>query len=216
MAEQVLGRVLMNFAGDYDETKSYVYLDSVLYQGSTYVCRVDAQGVLPTDTSHWQLLARAGTDGDASSAMSAANDAKSQAQQAYNLASDTAVTVKKMASNASSSASSSANSDSSAKPAVADSIDTKNVDKNKMPADYSDGIFYEQKLANVVEINRSDYASDAQSGTTGILTTKAITVDNKKLARQRFELLDNDYPLTLERNGADSSWNDWHGVTNWN
>lgn len=216
MAEQVLGRVLMNFAGDYDETKSYVYLDSVLYQGSTYVCRVDAQGVLPTDTSHWQLLARAGADGDASSAVSAASDAKSQAQQAYDLASDTAATVKKMVSSASSSASSSATSDSSAEPAVVDSIDTKNVDKNKMPADYSDGIFYEQKLATSVDINRSDYASDAQSGTTGILTTKAITVDKKKLARQRFELLDNDYPLTLERNGADSSWNDWHGVTNWN
>lgn len=95
-------------------------------------------------------------------------------------------------------------------------IDKSNVSSNKMPADYSDGIFYEQKLATAVDINRSDYASDAQSGTTGILTTKAITVDKKKMARQRFELLDNDYPLTLERNGADSSWNDWHGVTNWN
>lgn len=95
-------------------------------------------------------------------------------------------------------------------------IDKSNVSSNKMPADYSDGIFYEQKLATAVDINRSDYASDAQSGTTGILMTKAITVDKKKMARQRFELLDNDYPLTLERNGADSSWNDWHGVTNWN
>ncbi|WP_270529526.1 GH25 family lysozyme [Limosilactobacillus vaginalis] len=95
-------------------------------------------------------------------------------------------------------------------------VDQSNTDKNKVPSDYSDGIFYEQKTAAAVDIDRTDYADAVKSGTTGILTTKAVTIDKKKYARQSFELLDNDYPLTLERNGSDSAWEDWHAVTNWN
>lgn len=95
-------------------------------------------------------------------------------------------------------------------------IDQSNTDKNKMPSDYSDGIFYEQKTATAVGIDRTNYADDFKSGENGVLTTKAVTIDKKKYARQSFELLDNDYPLTLERNGSDSAWNDWHAVTNWN
>ena len=63
MATENLGRVLMNFTGDYDANKSYVYLDEVTYNGSSYVCIVDAQNIVPTDTSHWKLLAKAGKDG---------------------------------------------------------------------------------------------------------------------------------------------------------
>lgn len=63
MATENLGRVLMNFTGDYDASKSYVYLDEVTYNGSSYVCIVDAQNIMPTDTSHWKLLAKAGKDG---------------------------------------------------------------------------------------------------------------------------------------------------------
>ena len=63
MAEQVLGRVLMNFAGEYDLTKNYNYLDVVTYQGSSYVCQIDNAGNLPTDNSYWRLLAKAGKDG---------------------------------------------------------------------------------------------------------------------------------------------------------
>lgn len=63
MATENLGRVLMNFTGDYDASKSYVYLDEVSYNGSSYVCIVDAQNIMPTDTSHWKLLAKAGKDG---------------------------------------------------------------------------------------------------------------------------------------------------------
>lgn len=95
-------------------------------------------------------------------------------------------------------------------------IDKSNISSNKKPSDYSDGIFYEQKTATAVGIDRTNYADDFKSGENGILTTKAVTIDKKKYARQSFELLDNDYPLTLERNGSDSAWNDWHAVTNWN
>lgn len=63
MATENLGRVLMNFTGNYDASKSYVYLDEVTYNGSSYVCIVDAQNIVPTDTSHWKLLAKAGKDG---------------------------------------------------------------------------------------------------------------------------------------------------------
>lgn len=63
MATENLGRVLMNFTGEYDTSKSYTYLDEVSYNGSSYVCIVDAQNIVPTDTSHWKLLAKAGKDG---------------------------------------------------------------------------------------------------------------------------------------------------------
>ena len=63
MATENLGRILMNFTGEYDTSKSYTYLDEVSYNGSSYVCIVDAQNIVPTDTSHWKLLAKAGKDG---------------------------------------------------------------------------------------------------------------------------------------------------------
>lgn len=63
MTTENLGRVLMNFTGEYDTSKSYTYLDEVSYNGSSYVCIVDAQNIVPTDTSHWKLLAKAGKDG---------------------------------------------------------------------------------------------------------------------------------------------------------
>lgn len=62
MADEIIGRIMMNFTGDYDTAKSYTRLDTVLYQGSTYVCKVDATEVEPTDTTHWQLIARKGDD----------------------------------------------------------------------------------------------------------------------------------------------------------
>lgn len=95
-------------------------------------------------------------------------------------------------------------------------IDQSNTDTNKKPSDYPEGFSYEQKTASAVGIDRTDYADAVKSGTNGILTTKAVTIDKKKYARQSFELLDNDYPLTLERNGLDGEWKDWHGITAWN
>lgn len=95
-------------------------------------------------------------------------------------------------------------------------IDTSNIHQIKKPSEYPEGFSYEQKTATAVGIDRTNYADDFKSGENGVLTTKAVTIDKKKYARQSFELLDNDYPLTLERNGSDSAWNDWHAVTNWN
>lgn len=95
-------------------------------------------------------------------------------------------------------------------------IDTSNISTNKKPSEYPEGFSYEQKTTSAVGINRDGYADEVKAGTNGILTTKVVTINNQKYARQSFELLDNAYPLTLERNGAGDSWNDWHGVTNWN
>lgn len=63
MAETIIGKVIMTFRGEYDADTSYTYLDEVTYDGSTYLCRVDVTGILPTDTDHWILLAKAGRDG---------------------------------------------------------------------------------------------------------------------------------------------------------
>lgn len=63
MADEIIGRIMMNFRGDYDTAKNYTRLDTVMYNGSTYVCKVDATGVEPTDTTHWQLIARKGDRG---------------------------------------------------------------------------------------------------------------------------------------------------------
>lgn len=63
MADEIIGRIMMNFTGDYDTAKNYTRLDTVMYEGSTYVCKVDATGVEPTDTTHWQLIARKGDRG---------------------------------------------------------------------------------------------------------------------------------------------------------
>lgn len=54
---------MMTFRGEYDANTSYTYLDEVTYNGSTYLCRADVTGILPTDTDHWTLLAKAGRDG---------------------------------------------------------------------------------------------------------------------------------------------------------
>lgn len=91
-------------------------------------------------------------------------------------------------------------------------IDSSEINVNKKPSEYSDGIFYEQKTIQTLRIDRTDYAKEAQDGTQGILTTKCVN----HTARQEFELTDGSMPLTLVRTGTDDKWNDWHGVTNWN
>lgn len=91
-------------------------------------------------------------------------------------------------------------------------IDSSEINVNKKPSDYSDGIFYEQKTIQTLRIDRTDYAKEAQDGTQGILTTKCVN----HTARQEFELTDGLMPLTLVRTGTDDKWNDWHAVTNWN
>lgn len=55
-----LGRVLPIFKGTYSSTANYVPLDIVYYNGSSYVCKQNAQNVLPTNTSYWQIVALKG------------------------------------------------------------------------------------------------------------------------------------------------------------
>lgn len=47
----------------YNNTKAYVPLNKVFYNGRSYVNKVSCTGVLPTDTSKWQLIADKGQDG---------------------------------------------------------------------------------------------------------------------------------------------------------
>lgn len=54
--------------GEYDNSTDYAVGDFVSYGGSSYVMYVNAgAGTLPTDTTKWQLVAEAGSDGAAGS-----------------------------------------------------------------------------------------------------------------------------------------------------
>lgn len=67
MTTQIIGRVMMAFKGNYDSTKQYDFLDTVTYNGSSYVCLVNGTTTAPSDSSsNWQLMAKAGTINDAS------------------------------------------------------------------------------------------------------------------------------------------------------
>lgn len=47
---------------NYDNTKTYVPMNKVTYQGSSYVCIQQSTGNLPTNTAYWQLIAQKGQD----------------------------------------------------------------------------------------------------------------------------------------------------------
>ena len=63
MAKQILGRVSIVFKGEYNSTTNYEKLDIVSYNGSSYACLKDCVGVIPTDTTYWQLVAESGQQG---------------------------------------------------------------------------------------------------------------------------------------------------------
>lgn len=64
MTEQIIGKVMMTFKGDYDDTKQYSFLDTVEYNGSSFVCKANGTHDTPSEHSaNWQLLAKAGRDG---------------------------------------------------------------------------------------------------------------------------------------------------------
>lgn len=68
MAEKILGKVAVTAAGTYDESLAYDRLTVVSYQGSSYMSKADVSaGVLPTDTSYWQLVASKGEQGEVAS-----------------------------------------------------------------------------------------------------------------------------------------------------
>lgn len=60
MSTYVLGRVLPIWKGTYDSTEEYNPLDIVLYNGSSYVALKEAQGIAPTNTTYWSLVAQHG------------------------------------------------------------------------------------------------------------------------------------------------------------
>lgn len=64
----IAGRVLQIHKGAYDAATAYSPLDEVLYQGSTYVCKQNSTGNLPTNTTYWQLVAQKGDAGEVTEA----------------------------------------------------------------------------------------------------------------------------------------------------
>lgn len=58
--------LILNFVhmGEYDETITYEERNVVTYEGSSYMCVTSCAGVLPTEVSHWKLVAAKGQDGE--------------------------------------------------------------------------------------------------------------------------------------------------------
>ena len=80
---------------------------------------------------------------------------------------------------------------------------------SKKPSDYTDGIFYEEKYISTMGIDRSSLDSSAQTGTYGLVTTKVMTINGTKFARQQCEVIDSQRPITYLRNGYSTSWSSW-------
>ena len=50
------GRVLLMPKGAYAAGTTYQVMDSVTYNGNSYVCKQTSTGNLPTNTTYWQIL----------------------------------------------------------------------------------------------------------------------------------------------------------------
>lgn len=53
----------------YNEQRTYVPGNKVFYQGSSFVCTTPAQGILPTEKTHWTVIVEKGDSGDGSGDM---------------------------------------------------------------------------------------------------------------------------------------------------
>lgn len=53
----IAGRVLLIPKGNYDSATTYTMLDMVVYNGSSYICKQECTGVVPTNTTYWMLNA---------------------------------------------------------------------------------------------------------------------------------------------------------------
>ena len=189
MTSKVIGRVIPNFTGDYDEKKAYTFLDVVVYKGSSYLCKTDNTGQPPDSSASWVLLAKAGE----------APDTKEYAliKNVPKISYDSDKHVLKI-------------DDKEVSLATEQKIDQDNSDKSKKPSEYSEGFSYELKKVDALDLDRSNYDKSVQDGTQGILTTTVVA----GFARQRLEIIDSTRPLTFERNGAKDTWNGWEFVTN--
>ena len=56
------GRVLIRPLGDYNAATTYEMLDSVEYDGSSYLCKQTSTGNLPTNKTYWQKMVSVGAD----------------------------------------------------------------------------------------------------------------------------------------------------------
>lgn len=81
MATYTMGRVGIEAKGTYSASTSYSPLDMVCYQGSSYIAKAPATGILPTNASHWMQASE-----DAYSAAVSAGYTDSQSQFYLDLA----------------------------------------------------------------------------------------------------------------------------------
>ena len=63
MATINLGNIKFNWKGTYAGGTAYVVDDVVSYSGSSYICKLASTGNLPTNTTYWDVMSQAGTDG---------------------------------------------------------------------------------------------------------------------------------------------------------
>lgn len=95
------------------------------------------------------------------------------------------------------------------------SLDTSNKFVDKKPSEYQAGFSREEKAAGALEVTKTILGQDLAYNTVGLLTSVAVDSDGSHCVRQRFEVIDSDYPYTFERTGTGDVWRSWHGVTVW-
>ena len=63
MATINLGNIKFKWQGAYNGATAYTVDDVVSYNGSSYICIANSTGNLPTDTSYFEQMSSAGTNG---------------------------------------------------------------------------------------------------------------------------------------------------------
>ena len=63
MATVNLGSIKFNWQGAYAGGTAYAVDDVVSYNGSSYICKLASTGNLPTNTTYWDQMSSAGTNG---------------------------------------------------------------------------------------------------------------------------------------------------------
>lgn len=187
MTSKIIGKVIPDFTGEYDEKKTYHYLDVVSYKGSSYLCKADSPSQPPGESEAWSLLVK--TPDTTEFALKKDVPKISYDADKHILTLD----------------------DKKVDLATKQKIDTDNSDKELKPSEYTEGFSYELKKFTALSLDRSSYDQSVQDGTQGVLTTTAVN----GFARQRLEVLDSARPLTFERNGHNDKWNDWELITYW-
>lgn len=65
MSQAIIGKVRPAYQGEYDETKTYSFMDRVFYNNNVYEAVTEPPvGTLPTDSSYWAILQERGLKGD--------------------------------------------------------------------------------------------------------------------------------------------------------